>query len=132
MRYKDAARLASNLRNMADFVEEHGVELPGDMYCMSPKMKLTIWLRDKHAMARAAKVLAKAGIVKKDFSTSYANITKNFGEHVSIECTSLRDKVCTKRVVGTEEVPKRVFVTIPDEYVTQEIVEWDCDPILAD
>jgi hypothetical protein len=132
MKYREVATLASNLRYMADFIEEHGVELPGDYYSITPRIKLTIWMRGKEEMARAAKVLAKVGMVKKDFSSSYANITKDFGPHAQIECTSMRDKVCTKKVVGTETVPKKAFVTIEGEYETKEIVEWECDPILAD
>lgn len=132
MKFSEAHNLASNLRNLADFVEEHGVELPGDMYQMEPKVKINVWCRGKEQMAKAAKVLAKVGMVKKDFNSSYATITTNFGNHASIEFTSMREAVCTRKVVGTEEVPLKAFVTVPGKTETREIVEWECDPILAD
>jgi hypothetical protein len=132
MKFREAENLASNLRYLADFIEEHGVELPGDMYNSDPKLRLNVWVRGKDEMARAIRVLNKAGIVRKDFSTGYANVIKDFGKYVSIEFTTMREKVCTRKVVGTETVPLKAFVTVPGKYEEKEIVEWECDPILAD
>jgi hypothetical protein len=42
-----------------------------------------------------------------------------------------RENVCTKRVVEVKQVPKRRTVEIPGEYDTEEVVEWDCEPLLA-
>jgi hypothetical protein len=43
-----------------------------------------------------------------------------------------RAAVCTRRVVGTETVTVPAVEAAPERTVEREVVEWDCDPILAD
>ncbi len=43
-----------------------------------------------------------------------------------------REAVCTRRVVGTEEVTIPAVEAKPARTEVREIVEWDCHPILAD
>lgn len=57
-------------------------------------------------------------------------VRRHFGHDVTVSYSTLRDEVCTRRVVGTETVR----VPDPDAplvEVVREIVEWDCAPILA-
>lgn len=57
-------------------------------------------------------------------------IDRQFGGEVEISYQASRDQVCTRRVTGVETVE----VPDPDAplvKVEREIVEWDCEPILA-
>lgn len=65
------------------------------------------------------------GNVKKDFSDDYAILQKHFGP-ITLELNTLRSNVCTKRVVGVEDVPE---VVIPAHQ--KDIIEWDCEPLLS-
>ena len=49
----------------------------------------------------------------------------------TIELTIPRNEACTPRVIGTEKVEVRDYDNVPYKTVEREIVEWDCDPILA-
>jgi hypothetical protein len=42
-----------------------------------------------------------------------------------------REAVCVRRVVGTETITKPA-VSLPERTETREIVEWDCEPVLAE
>lgn len=45
--------------------------------------------------------------------------------------TVKREAVCVRRVVGTETVTLPPVKALPERTVEQEIVEWDCEPILT-
>lgn len=45
--------------------------------------------------------------------------------------TVKRDAVCTRKVVGTETVTLPAVEALPERTVEREIVEWDCEPVLA-
>jgi hypothetical protein len=57
-------------------------------------------------------------------------VERHFAGGVRLSYQAQRDEVCTRRVVGTEtvEVPDPAA---PKVTVEREIVEWDCEPILA-
>jgi hypothetical protein len=131
MKYKTAQEMAAGLRWLADFIETHGVEIPLEYGISDPKVNLNVYCQNKEDMASLAKALASQGMVSKDFSTDYAYVRKNFGPHVKVEGWSSRDRVCRAKVVGTKTQPIREFI---DTGRTEEvnIIEWECDPILAD
>ncbi len=75
---------------------------------------------------------ARIGEVKKDESVGGEQlfVIRSFGGGVELRFHAARDEVCVRRVVGTETVQ------VPDPAaplveVEREIVEWDCQPILA-
>lgn len=86
------------------------------------------WLVDSEAKAaltpaeivRAVADGAPIGSITKSAGRGVAEdimfIDRDFGHGVSVRYLADREQVCTRRVVGTETV---------------EIVEWDCEPILA-
>lgn len=100
------------------------------------------WLVDSQAkrnlspaeIARAVADGAPISTITKSAGSGVAEgimfIDRDFGHGVSVRYLADRDQVCTRRVVGTETVevpdPDAPLVTIE-----QEIVEWDCAPILA-
>ena len=130
--------LADNLRSFAEFIDEHAASLPEDI---TIDCYTYVWDWDQDASV--PEVLAKAmraGVkgatkIEKDGNGSYFKLFMEFGNKHPLEyrLTCNRDEVCTKRVVGTERVTKK----IPPEgdwtekEVDQDIVEWDCNPLLA-
>lgn len=51
-------------------------------------------------------------------------------EHPGYQIKVKREAVCVRRVVGTETITKPA-VSLPERTETVEIVEWDCEPLLA-
>lgn len=52
------------------------------------------------------------------------------GGRVMASFNSTRDEVCTKRVTGTKTVTVPAVEAVPEHDIEQEIVEWDCLPLL--
>ena len=52
-------------------------------------------------------------------------------EREGYSITVKREAVCTRRVVGTETVTLPAVEAQPERTVEREIVEWDCEPVLA-
>lgn len=130
MKYKDRDELVSGLRELADFIEKKGLELP----------KLDVWAsayiseypskgftrdegRPRKVMRRVAKILAPCE--KKHSGTSFS-LERSFGP-IEVTFRTSRAGVCKKVVVGTVHHPEH---TVPA--YTEEKVEWVCDdPLLA-
>ena len=129
MKYKDRDELVAGLRELADFVEAHGLEIPSEMRVQSTYN----FLYDDHngrtgrEKARIiAKILARGGRAEKNFQGSYLELVRRFGP-IKVEFNVNREQVCVKRVVETVEVPEAIIPAY-----TKEVVEWDCiDPLLA-
>lgn len=89
----------------------------------------------KHLIA----AFARAGASDPDV----VNVTKEYGSlyfYLKMEgpfkfkATTEREKVCTRREVGTEVVTERQLpegVSYVDVEVERPVYEWDCDPLLA-
>lgn len=75
------------------------------------------------------------GVFDKRYFGSLFELSRTFAdesyERVKVAFNSSRDKVCTKRVVGTKMVTVPAVEAAPEREVEQEIVEWDCIPLLA-
>ena len=126
---KTSTELVTYLRAVADFYEEH------------PKAPLPLWLTGLDLGVyltedNAKQVLASIGSFTKTFEGERFVATKEMGGGI-LEFRVGRESVCTKRVVGTKTVPasfepKRVTPAKFIEAHEEEIVEWDCEPILAE
>lgn len=88
------------------------------------------------AFIRAAK--AHGATIVKDYSTTFAKVRAIWSENFSFALQSDREQVCERVVVGTREVTEEVpdpeaLAAVPTTTVTrtEEIVEWECRPLLA-
>jgi len=52
-------------------------------------------------------------------------------ERKGYSITVKREAVCTRRVVGTETVTLPAVKALPERTEVREVVEWDCEPVLA-
>lgn len=134
MKADRADQLVGDLRKFATFLEEWWSYLPDDL---DVEITSHLWGWDVEdvpdAMIEAVRAGLKGGAqITKDYQHSYFRVYMTFGELVyRIVCD--REQVCTKKVVGTETVTKKVP---PDgewteEEVEQDVVEWECHPLLA-
>ena len=112
-----AHEYADGLRQIADWYEEHP-EIP------VPHMdSVDIYaVRDRDDLQRVARAL---GHCEKDSATaeSLFALKRRFGALWLRFCWN-RAQVCTRRVIGVEEIAEHVIPAC-----TREIVEWDCEPI---
>lgn len=124
------------LREFADFLETHE-DVP------SPVWEETIYRYvDDEDKVKAAARTGDSWV--KDYGTDTFRLKRRFGNGAitySINCE--REKVCEKKIVGTEvqelvdeewirEQYRHIRETAPKIPTEVEIVEWDCKPLLAD
>jgi predicted SAM-dependent methyltransferase len=134
MKYKDRDELVEGLREFADFIEEHGLELP----IRKPKVTMSQWLYDSQeyvgseyvttmpAKEKARRAALTMGNIKKDWTSYALDLRKDFGP-VVLEFSISKENICEKKVVGFKDIPEHVV-----EAHREELVEWICkDSILA-
>ena len=134
MKADRADQLVGDLRKFATFLEEWWSYLPDDL---DVGITSHLWGWDVEdvpdAMIEAVRAGLKGGAeIRKDYSNLYFRVYMTFGElEYKIVCD--RDQVCTKKVVGTERVTKKVPPEgeWTEEEVEQDVVEWECHPLLA-
>lgn len=125
----------AGLRALADLLDANpNIELPMTGQSYDP---LQWVLTHDESQAETLATIARAlpGQLSKSGNDEFFRLKGQIrGFYVKILAD--RDEVCTRRVVGTREVVE----TVPDPSVevplverkrTEEIVEWDCGPILA-
>ena len=123
------------LRRFADFIEAKYEDIP-DTLTFQPYSYVWPWSERvddvASTMAAAGKAaLGHADLVAKvypDYSDTFKWVI-NFGT-LAYTITCDRGEVCTKKITGTKEVTKEVPVTYETQTVTEDIVEWECHPIL--
>jgi tRNA G18 (ribose-2'-O)-methylase SpoU len=106
MKYKQAQDIAAGLRRTADFFEKDGAKLPNGILD-NVEFRCSVYVSGKPELAQAVRTLinSQTGMVTKEHSSYSVTATAKFGDHVKVEYWASRDSVCTKRVVGTEQVP---------------------------
>ena len=133
MKYSDKDNLVAGFREAADFIEARGLELPIEMYSPFTFGNFFYGEEDK-VKAQLRRAARGMGSAEKSYVSTMFKLVKTFGNGtVQLKFEAPREKVCTKKVVSTRTIPKRVFVEIPNETEeVEDVVEWDCnDPLLA-
>lgn len=118
-------KFIDGLRALADWFEAHP-DIP------TPRGEVAINLYSMDTKEEAATFARALGRCDKRYQDSILYISRRFGA-IRLEALFMRDSVCTKRVVGTREIPEQVIPARSEEIIparTEEIVEWDCEPIL--
>lgn len=135
MKYSEVRDTVRGLRELADFVEAHGLELPGSFELCSGYNFLFddvsySWdpLRHPKTAREKARIIAKLlGKADKVYEGNYLELHRRFGS-ILVQFNVARDKVCERRVVEVIEHPEEIVLR---PAYTEEIVEWVCDePLL--
>lgn len=117
------AEFTAGLRELADWYDAHPeIALP------IAEMAVYSEPDTKERAAVVARTLG--GFIQKEIIGTYLRLKRTFGP-VELRFVFERDAVCVARVVRVDEIPEEV---IPEHVIpahTREIVEWDCQPILA-
>ena len=130
-----AWQLADDLRKFADFIEVHSHELPD----VSIDLRSYVWdwaLAEDGDVPKTIALAMRAGMkradkVTKEYTDGYFRLFLHFGSlEYKVICN--REDVCTRRVTGTEMVTQKIAPEgkWTEETVEQDIVEWDCNPLL--
>lgn len=137
MKYSDARDYAQQLRDLADFIEQHGVELPSGypQVYMNCYLTETDYIRDPETGEYESKLnedktkqnlkrfLSAVGPCEKDYAHDRIKIVKrnSLGNQMVIGSVE-RSLACKKVVTGTKLVPATLIqARIEEEY------EWQCD-----
>jgi len=106
---------ADSLRLIADFYAEH-LDFP------QPEDKISLYVIDRESLQA---VIREFGDCQKRFNQDLLYVSRSFGR-IRLEATVLKRFVCSSRVTGKRHVEE---ATIPAH--DEDIVEWDCGPLLA-
>jgi hypothetical protein len=128
-----APTLAAQLRAAADFLDQ-----AGDLGTLSGNVEIAfqpnLWSRDDDGRAAELARIARAmSPCEKEYSASLLQIRHHVGPDVMVEVFTSRSDACERRVVGTRTVERQVVVqpaVTRTETVEEEVVEWDCKPLL--
>lgn len=114
---------AGALREIADWYDAHP-DIQGPTEIVLP------YRAGGCTEAQAACRLARAlGTFEKKHGDAILSLRRNFGG-IELRFIFWRDGVCTKRVVG-KRMARVPDPSAPKIEVEEEIVEWDCPPLLA-
>jgi len=135
MKYKDRDNLVAGLRELADFVEDRGIELPIDIsvsataympYYSRKNRKSYNAISEKEKKAIVKQLIRVMKPVKKEYHGNYFTITRLFGK-IKFSLSVDRGVVCKKVPTGNKIIHAARYV----EEIVEEEVEWVCtDPIL--
>jgi len=114
---------------------EGGIKLPYDVHDTWIRLDVYEYNKDDEyvlnveksldALAVVTQFASKVfGAVEKDYSSSDFELKITLEDGTVIRYEADREAVCTKVVVGYEDVPERVTPAY-----RKEIVEWECDPV---
>lgn len=126
------AGIARGLRGFAELIETTDVPLQGEGYDLDPYVEITVGCYSREVLERAAR--AVPGQKVKDVDEFAFRLKTEPAPGLRFEWWASRENVCTPRVTGTRTVTRSVPVE-PTEYrdveVEEQIVEWDCGPLLT-
>ena len=130
------AEYVAGLRALADLIEKNPT-LP------LPSKRRAEWAfgfaygsdeARRAAIAEAARIipgrLDKNDPTASDYNAKYYVLTGKL-HGLEIELWAERDQVCRRVVTGTREVTKEIPTAVEEVTITEEIVEWVCEPLLA-
>ncbi len=132
-----AEELADDLHKLANLFAIYSEDLP-DSVSVTINSYLWSWRSDlpvPEILASTMRAGLKVGAeVTKIYDDDRFRLNiKMPNDQITYQVSAERDKVCTRRVTGTEMVEKDV----PPEgdwtkkMVERDVVEWDCHPLLA-
>ena len=117
------------LRDLAYWYEAHP-DMPIPSY---GNARVSIFsLTGKEDAAMALRAMAPC---EKDYAPDYNLLTikRNFGG-MELHVVFNQSDVCVRSVVGKKVIPAQVVPAQPEQHIperTEEVVVWDCGPILA-
>jgi len=118
----EGAAFADSLEKIAALYRAHPrLPLPA-----LPALRMLVYVATREEMVSIARQLKE---FEKEYSDSQFFVKREYG-NITLEFFTGRGTVCTRRVIGTRMVTRPTRIEGPDETVEEEIVEWDCDPLL--
>ena len=115
---------AESLKLLAEFYDDVPDDFPVPYVANSFNCYIKVFNNKAEQLAQAIKVTQILGGIEKEYFDNFAYLKRKFGE-LELQFVLDRDAVCTRKVVGTKVVPEQ---TLPARI--EEIVEWDCHPLL--
>lgn len=124
---KERAAEFAGYRRAADLMEAHPeVPAPGVL----PSGELRWWFYEWQADAAVKHIADIRRAVGGTWTKREAG-SKMYFERDGYTISVDREVVCTRRVVGTKTVTLPAVEAQPERTVERDIVEWDCQPLLA-
>lgn len=129
------AEFAKALTDIAQaIIENPTLPIPG------AAVHFYVWPGEGHDPRAVIRTFIRAfpGPKVKNFDSAMAEVSASVGP-VSVNLSTIRDSVCERVVVGTKDETREVpdpeaLANIPctEVTVTEDIIEWRCEPLLAE
>lgn len=127
---------AANNSEMSPEAKERAEALQGfrdliSWYAQHPEVPLPELTVNNYAVDNLPVTARALGTFTKKYSEGMFYLNRQFGPVNAVFCF-MREQACVRRVIGKKHVEARV---IPAEYIPahdEDIVEWDCQPILKE
>lgn len=139
MKYSQQRQLVDDLRTLADFYERPeslALPYPYGLTTQTHYINEYSYNEKREYVKDEAKTLAalrryarRLGAHTKNYSGNDFELVKEFGHKIRLRFVVSREAVCTKRLVGVKTHEAKIVPAY-----TEEIYEWDCEPVslLAD
>lgn len=125
MREQITKEFADSLRLVADFYDANPtLTLPIWFYAGTNRFEINL-IEGEEAKVEFMRWANAFRVFKKEALDSCFKLVKQFGV-IQFEVTIARKEVCEARVVGKRTVKKKVPATYKEEFVKEDIIEWDC------
>lgn len=126
----------AGLRALADLLEAHD-EMPLPYGCGTSdeyaSMKMSWYVQTKERVVALARILPGRLDKRVDDAMEHYGFELHgslLGLHYLVNAP--RAEMCTRKVVGHREVTKEVPTATETVTVVEDIVEWECSPLLAE
>jgi hypothetical protein len=134
-----ANTLATNLRKVALFIQDHADDLP-EHIAIDLSTHLWSWSVEEDAIPSIIGKAMRSSLndgadVKKEYSDNYFRCYMTWGidePKITWKIVSGREDVCTKKVLGTHTVTKMVAPEgdWTEQEVEEDVIEWECHSLL--
>ena len=130
----DQKALRDSLHEATEWLDTHPDFILGAIYKNFEKIELVSYAYDnnKEGIKQALFDSRTTGIkFDKEYTGDYLNLKLELSKNLVVRVPFDRDEVCERRVVGTRTVEREIATGWRKENVEEDIVEWDCPPLLS-
>lgn len=118
---------AEGLRQLADAVERLA-----SAGCTVGSDSIMVFANSKDEFQRYGRALGK---FTKSADDNYFKLTRTFDGDMKLSVFIMRQTVCKRVLIRTEEVPEQIIAAVPEKRIpasTREIFGWECTPSVLD
>ena len=127
--------IRNSVRAASEWLDDHPKFLMGAIYKNFDAIEIVSYSysEDKEGVKQVLSDARTKGVkFEKEYADNSLDIKLKLPNNLNVRVTFSRESVCTRRVVGTKVVIREVATGWREEEVEEDVVEWDCSPLLSE